>query len=68
MPRPATTARSMCWKRPSRAAASEGTTNSVYWMGRVPSIEAIRMPATPATAALIIQFTAASRSGAMLLT
>ena len=39
--------------------------NSVYEYGTSGVIGAIRMPARPATTALIIQFTAAMRSGEM---
>ena len=68
MASPATTATPSSWKRPRIAAASAGTMNSVYATGISGTIGAIRMPATAATAELIIQLTAAMRSGDSPLT
>src|SRR5712692_6468679 len=65
--RPATTAGTRYWNRPRMAAASAGTMNSVYEIGTSGAIGAMRMPDRPATMALIIQFAAATRSGAMPL-
>ena len=55
-------------KRPITPAASAGTTASVYALGVSGLIGAMRMPAAPATTALTIQLSSATRSGDTPLT
>ena len=68
MPIPAIAVGTRCWNLPTTAAASAGTTKSVYVLGTTGESGAIRMPAAPTTAPASIQFNSAIRSGEMPLT